>query len=98
MPRGRLQTVRGTVVSDKMQKTIVVKTERRVKHPRYGKYVRRYTTYYAHDEKDEAMEGDSVELAFTRPQSKLKRWRLVRVLTRPGGFITTPGVEEEAES
>ena len=52
----------------------------------------------ATDENDEAMEGDSVELAFTRPQAKLKRWRLVRVLTRPGGFITTPGGEEEAES
>ena len=96
MSRGRLQTVRGTVVSDKMQKTIVVQTERRVKHPRYGKYVRRFTTYYAHDEREEAMEGDSVELAFTRPLSKLKRWRLVRVVTRPGGFVDTPGAEEAA--
>ncbi len=94
MPRGRLQTVRGTVVSDKMQKTIVVKTERKVKHPRYGKYVRRYTTYYAHDENETALEGDSVELASTRPQSKLKRWRLVRVLTRPGGVVPVMGAEE----
>lgn len=97
MSRGRQQTVQGTVVSDKMQKTIVVRSERRVKHPRYGKYVRRFTTYYAHDEKEEAMEGDAVELAFTRPLSKLKRWRLVRVVTRQGGIITAPGAEE-AES
>lgn len=81
MERGRLVTVRGTVVSDRMQKTIVVKAERKVKHPRYGKYVRRYTTYYAHDENDDASMGDIVELAATRPLSKQKRWRLVRVVT-----------------
>jgi small subunit ribosomal protein S17 len=64
-----------------MNKTIVVKSERMVKHPQYGKYVRRYTTYHAHDERNEAREGDIVELASTRPLSKLKRWRLVRVVT-----------------
>jgi small subunit ribosomal protein S17 len=85
MERGRLPKVRGTVVSDRMDKTIVVKTERRVKHPRYGKYVRRYTTYYAHDEDNQAKVGDEVELAFTRPQSKLKRWRLERVVSTLAG-------------
>jgi small subunit ribosomal protein S17 len=80
MSRGRLPTVRGTVVSDRMDKTIVVKTERRVKHPRYGKYIRRFTTYYAHDEMNEAKVGDKVELAFTRPVSKTKRWRLIKVV------------------
>ena len=81
MTRGRLPTVSGTVVSDRMDKTIIVKSERRVKHPRYGKYIRRYTTYYAHDELNEAKVGDKVELAFTRPLSKTKRWRLLRVVT-----------------
>ena len=79
MERGRLNTVNGTVVSDKMDRTIVVRSERRVKHPKYGKYIRRFTTYYAHDENEDARIGDQVELAFTRPVSKSKRWRLVRV-------------------
>ena len=91
MTRGRLPTVSGTVVSDRMDKTIVVKTERRVKHPRYGKYIRRYTTYYAHDELNEAKVGDKVELAFTRPLSKTKRWRLLRVVT---AFVTGEPVGE----
>ena len=81
MTRGKLPSVRGTVVSDRMDKTIVVKAERMVKHPRYGKYIRRYTTYYAHDEENQAKSGDIVELAFTRPISKSKRWRLLRVVT-----------------
>jgi small subunit ribosomal protein S17 len=80
MDRGKMKTVRGTVVSAGMDKTIVVKSERRVKHPRYGKYVRRYTTYYAHDEENQAAEGDEVELASTRPLSKRKRWRLTQVV------------------
>ena len=92
MERGRLPKVRGTVVSDRMDKTIVVKTERRVKHPRYGKYVRRYTTYYAHDEDNQAKVGDEVELSFTRPMSKLKRWRLTRVVsTLAGGSVGEGG-------
>ncbi len=82
MERGRLVTARGTVVENKMNKTIVVRSEIKVKHPVYGKYVRRFTKYYAHDEKGEAGKGDFVELAATRPMSKLKRWRLVRIVTR----------------
>ena len=81
MDRGRVKTERGRVVSDAMQNTIVVKTERKVKHPRYNKYVRKFTTYYAHDENDEAVCGDIVELASTRPISKSKRWRLVSIVT-----------------
>ena len=92
MERGRLSTVRGTVVSDRMAKTIIVKSERRVKHPRYGKYVRKYTTYYAHDEKDEAREGDVVDLAATRPLSKSKRWRLLNIVTL-SSTRETPGGE-----
>ena len=91
MTRGRLPTVSGTVVSDRMDKTIIVKSERRVKHPRYGKYIRRYTTYYAHDELNEAKVGDKVELAFTRPLSKTKRWRLLQVVT---AFVTGEPVGE----
>lgn len=102
MERGRLRTVRGTVVSDKMEKTIVVKTERRVKHPQYGKYVRRYTTYYAHDEEGVAQVGDEVELAATRPMSKLKRWRLARVVNaaadRAGEVQIASTGEAEVES
>jgi small subunit ribosomal protein S17 len=92
MERGRLSTVRGKVVSDRMAKTIIVKSERRVKHPRYGKYVRKYTTYYAHDEKDEACEGDVVDLAATRPLSKSKRWRLLKIVT-PSSTRETSGGE-----
>ena len=96
MERGRLKTVQGRVVSDRMQKTIVVKTERRVKHPRYGKYVRKFTTYFAHDENDDARNGDLVELAATRPTSKKKCWRLVKVVTSAAG--STPAADAGAQS
>lgn len=72
--------MQGVVVSNKMDKTITVRTDRIVKHPLYGKYVRRKTTVHAHDENNECREGDVVEIEFTRPLSKLKRWRLVRVV------------------
>jgi small subunit ribosomal protein S17 len=85
MERGRLKTVQGLVVSDSMQKTIVVKSERRVKHPRYNKYVRKVTTYYAHDENDDAQRGDLVELAAMRPMSKTKCWRLLKIVTPAAG-------------
>lgn len=70
----------GNVTSDKMQKTITVVVERLVKHPVYSKYVRQRTVLKAHDEKREAKTGDLVEVAFTRPLSKTKRWTLVRVV------------------
>jgi small subunit ribosomal protein S17 len=88
--RGRRVTVVGTVVSDKMDKTITVREDRLVRHPMYGKYQRRGTTYKAHDERNEAHEGDQVEIRYARPLSKSKRWRLVRVLRRG------PGAEEVA--
>lgn len=93
MDRGRLQLVRGKVVSNRMNKTIVVESERMVKHPQYGKYVRKYTTYHAHDEANEARPGDIVELAATRPISKTKRWRLVSVV-RAADLPVPEGGEE----
>ena len=76
------KTLVGTVHSDKMNKTISVDVERRVKHAMYGKYLTRSRRFLAHDEKENARTGDLVELAETRPVSKRKRWRLVRVLQR----------------
>lgn len=73
-------TVIGHVISNKMQKTIVVREDRKVLHPLYKKYVRRATRYVAHDEAGTAREGDVVEISQTRPISKTKRWRLVRVV------------------
>ncbi len=76
------RTVRGVVISSDMDKTIVVKIERLVRHPMYKKYVRRHTKFYAHDENNEARAGDTVEISMTRPLSKLKRWRLKEVVDR----------------
>ena len=72
----------GKVVSDKMQKTITVLVETRVKHPRYKKFLYHRKKLYAHDEKQEAHMGDVVKIQETRPLSKLKRWRLLEVLQR----------------
>ena len=74
----------GLVTSSAMDKTIVVRIERRELHPVYKKYVRRFTKLYAHDEKNEARAGDTVDLVACRPLSKLKRWRLERIV-RSGG-------------
>ncbi len=65
-----------------MRKTRAVRVVRLVRHPKYGKYIRRKTTYYVHDENEESRAGDKVLIAQTRPLSRLKRWRLVRVLER----------------
>ncbi|GAY13572.1 30S ribosomal protein S17 [Mycobacterium sp. shizuoka-1] len=80
--RGRRKTVIGYVVSDKMEKTIVVELESRVKHPKYGKIIRTTTKVKAHDENGVAGVGDRVSLMETRPLSASKRWRLVDVLER----------------
>jgi len=72
----------GIVTSDKMGKTIVVSTERKVKHPIYGKFVRQTKKFKAHDEKNDAKVGDTVRISETRPLSKTKRWRLVEVVER----------------
>lgn len=79
---GTERTVTGTVVSNKMQKTITVAVERLVKHGRYGKYVRRTTKLMAHDEAGECREGDVVDIAQSRRLSARKAWRLVRVVKR----------------
>lgn len=76
------KTLLGTVHSDRMQKTITVDVERRVQHAKYGKFVLRTKRYAVHDEKEEANIGDLVEIAETRPLSKSKRWRLLRIVTR----------------
>ena len=72
----------GEVISDKMDKTIVVEVARRVRHPRYQKVMTLYKKFYAHDEKSEAGVGDKVRIVETRPLSKLKRWRLAGVLEK----------------
>jgi small subunit ribosomal protein S17 len=79
MDRGQLKTLVGTVVSDKMEKTIIVKVARRFKHPMYGKYVTTNKKYSVHDEKSEAGIGDEVVIAACRPLSKTKRWRLLEI-------------------
>lgn len=72
----------GLVTSDKMNKSVVVMVERRVKHPKYGKFVKLSSKFMAHDEKEEAHVGDTVRIMEVRPMSKLKRWRLVEVIER----------------
>lgn len=74
----------GTVVSTAMNKTIVVKIARLVKHPLYKKYIKRFTKLKAHDEREEARLGDIVEVFYTRPLSKTKCWRLHRIVRRAG--------------
>ena len=78
--RGRRHAFQGLVVSDKAQKTRVVVVERTVRHPRYEKIMRKKSKFHVHDEGNESHLGDLVEIAGTRPLSKLKRWRLVRVV------------------
>ena len=72
----------GTVTSNKMNKTITVAVERKVKYPIYGKFVKKTTKFHAHDEKDECTIGDVVKIMETRPLSKTKRWRLVEVIEK----------------
>ena len=80
--RGRRKTRVGTVVSDKMEKTVVVAVERRYAHPLYGKQVTRTKKYHAHDENNEFHVGDTVRITETRPLSKLKRWRVSELIER----------------
>lgn len=76
------RSVIGHVVSDKMNKTIVVQVDRKVKHPVYGKYVKRTSKMYVHDEENSSRVGDIVRIQQTRPLSKTKRWKLVEILKR----------------
>lgn len=81
-PRGRRKVRVGTVVSDRMMQTVVVAVETRVRHPLYRKIVRRTTRFKAHDQNNECGIGDRVEIMETRPLSKEKRWRVVRILEK----------------
>lgn len=86
--RGMRTEVVGEVVSDKMDKTISVEVFRLVRHPKYGKFIRKSSIFKAHDESNTAKVGDKVKIVHTRPLSKTKRWKLVEVLE------TAQGVEE----
>jgi small subunit ribosomal protein S17 len=72
----------GVVVSNKMDKSITVQVERKVKHPKYGKFVKKSSSFMAHDEKNECSEGDKVLIAESRPLSKNKCWRLVEIIEK----------------
>ncbi|MCS7253065.1 MAG: 30S ribosomal protein S17 [Armatimonadota bacterium] len=93
--RGRRKRRIGVVVSDKMNKTVVVVVERLIRHPLYKKVLRKRKKYYAHDENNECRVGDIVEIVETRPLSKLKRWRVVRIIER--AKIAVPVAAKEAE-
>ncbi len=80
--RNMRKTRVGVVTSNKMDKTIVVKIERKIKHPLYGKFLKKSTSFHAHDEKNECSIGDTVRIMETRPLSKTKRWRLVEVVEK----------------
>ncbi len=93
--RNRRKTEIGVVTSDKMNKTRRVELERLVPHPKYGKFLRRRTICHAHDETNQSHIGDTVEIMETRPLSKLKRWRIVRIV-RPGAQQALAGEGEAA--
>ena len=80
--RNERKVITGKVVSNKMDKSIVVSIERKVMHPKYGKFVKKTATFMAHDEKNECQVNDVVKLMETRPMSRHKRWRLVEILER----------------
>jgi small subunit ribosomal protein S17 len=90
------KTRTGTVLSSKMDKTIVVSVERRKAHKLYGKIIRRSKKYYVHDEKNEALEGDFVRIQETRPISKLKSWRVVEVIRKSADNTVEPISEASA--
>ena len=80
--RGNKRTIKGVVVSNKMDKTVVVRAERLVKHPAFHKYLRRYVRYKAHDETNSCNIGDKVLIVESRPLSKEKRWRMRAILEK----------------
>ena len=92
-PRTPRKTEIGVVASDKMNKTRRVVVDRLVPHPKYGKMMRRRTVCHAHDEDNQSHQGDTVEIMETRPLSKLKRWRLVRII-RKGAQQALAGEDE----
>lgn len=80
--RNLRKTKLGVVSSNKMDKTITVTVERKVKHPLYGKFLKKSTKFHAHDEKNECSIGDTVKIMESRPMSKTKRWRLVEIVEK----------------
>ena len=80
--RNLRKTKIGVVSSNKMDKTITVKVERKIKHPLYGKFLKKTTSFHAHDEKNECSIGDTVKIMESRPLSKTKRWRLVEIVEK----------------
>ena len=92
--RKQRRTLVGVVTRDKMHKTRRVEIPRLVKHARYGKYIRRRTICHVHDEKNESRQGDTVEIMETRPLSKTKNWRLVRVVTKAPAVAAVPALDE----
>lgn len=80
--RNLRKTRTGVVSSNKMDKTITVNVERKIKHPLYGKFLKKTTKFHAHDEKNECSIGDTVKIMEARPMSKTKRWRLVEVIEK----------------
>jgi small subunit ribosomal protein S17 len=92
--RGRRRVAVGVVTSDKMNKTRRVEIPRLVKHPRYGKYIKRRTICHVHDDQNASHAGDLVEIMETRPMSKTKHWRLVRIVTKAP--TAAPAVEQVA--
>ena len=82
MTEQKIRTVQGRVVSNKMDKTITVAVERKVKHPIYGKFIKRTTKLHAHDETNQCNEGDVVTIRECRPLSKSKNWKLVDIVTK----------------
>lgn len=89
-PAGLRKERVGEVISDKMTKTIVVRVERRVAHPRFKKIVTRYSKHYAHDENEQASVGDTVRICESRPLSRLKRWTLVEVVQKAPEKAVSP--------
>jgi small subunit ribosomal protein S17 len=81
-PASVTRTLTGRVISNKMQKTVTVLVERKIKHPKYGKYIKRSTKLHAHDEENVCQEGDIVEISQCRPRSKTKAWRLQTIVAR----------------
>ncbi len=80
--RGQKRTIKGVVVSNRMDKTIVIRSERLVKHPVFHKYTRKHVKYMVHDEKNECQVGDTVIIMESRPLSRLKRWRMLEIIEK----------------
>jgi small subunit ribosomal protein S17 len=93
----RQKVLLGQVVSNRMQKTITVRVERRLRHPIYERVVKRSKKFHAHDENNQCQIGDQVRIIETRPLSKTKRWRLLEVVRRQVGVVTAESQVEDGE-